>query len=218
MLLALSTLARSHHVRTRRKQHFDAKSGNEGYPNLQGILPDQILQHAASSENPDESSRDLAQRTLVIKQRLEDGLDTSTNAASVTPSPKLRRQIYNMQNLVLSDGRYDETFQLLPGKLVRAEGEASIADEHANQAFDNCAIVIDFYQQAFDYTFLDDHEAPVISSIHFENGYQNAQWVADPVRQMIYGDGGHSLYNFTACIDVIGHEMTVCLYFQFRSQ
>lgn len=207
--LALDTLARSHHVRARRKQHFDAKSGNDGYPNLQSIVPDQILEHVASSENTDGSSRDLAQRTLDIKQRLEDELRTSTNAANVTSSPKLHRQIYNMQNVVQLDGRNDETFQLLPGKLVRSEGEAPIADEHANQAYDNCGIVLDFYQQVFDYTFLDDHEAPVISSIHFENGYQNAQWVGNPERQMIYGDGGHNVYNFTACLDVIGHEMTV---------
>jgi Zn-dependent metalloprotease len=27
--------------------------------------------------------------------------------------------------------------------------------------------------------------------------------------QMVFGDGGTMLYNFTKCIDVIGHEMTV---------
>ncbi len=33
--------------------------------------------------------------------------------------------------------------------------------------------------------------------------------VWDPEKnQMIYGDGGDLLYNFTNCIDVVGHEMT----------
>jgi Zn-dependent metalloprotease len=214
--LALDTLARSHHVRARRKQHFDAKNGNHGHPNLQGIVPDQILEHIASSEDTDGSSRDLAQHTLDIKQKLQDDLRTSTNAANVTSSPKLHRQIYDMKNFVQLDGRNDKTFNWLPGKLVRSEGEAPTADEHANQAYDNCATVIKFYQQVFDYTFLDDHAAPVISSIHFENGYQNAQWVGDPARQMIYGDGGLDLQNFTACLDVIGHEMTVCPCLQSR--
>jgi Zn-dependent metalloprotease len=218
--LALDTLAHSHHVRARRKQYFDAKSGNYGHTKLQGIVPDQILEHIASSEHTDGSSRDLARRTLDIKQTLQDVLRTGTNATNVTSSPKLHRQIYDMQNIVQLDGRNDETFEWLPGKLVRSEGEAPITDEHPNQAYDNCATLIDFYQQVFDYTFSDDHAAPVISSIHFENGYQNAQWVGDPARQMIYGDGGHNMYNFTACLDVIGHEMTVgpCLQSRKRAE
>lgn len=32
-------------------------------------------------------------------------------------------------------------------------------------------------------------------------------WDSD-VRQMVFGDGGEFLNNFTGCIDVIGHEMT----------
>jgi Zn-dependent metalloprotease len=205
---ALSTLAHSHHVRARRKQHFDAKSGGVP-PNLQGIVPDQILEHITGSEQTDGSSRNLSQHTLDIKQKLQDGLGTSTSATNVTSAPKLHRQIYDMQHVVQINGRNDETFTRLPGKLVRSEGEAPTPDEYANQAYDNCAKVLEFYQQVFDYTFLDDLAAPVISSIHFENGYQNAQWIGDPTRQMVYGDGGHNIYNFTACLDVIGHEMTV---------
>lgn len=205
---ALNTLAHSHHVRARRKRHFDAKIARVSL-NPQSIIPDQILEHVASFEETDESSRDLAQHTLDIKQKLQDGLGTTTNATSVTLSPRLHRQIYDMQNVVEIDGKYDETFNRLPGKLVRSEGESPILDEHANQAYDNCAKVLEFYQQIFDYTFLDDAAAPVISSIHFEKGYQNAQWIPDPTRQMIYGDGGRDIYNFAACLDVIGHEMTV---------
>jgi len=98
-------------VRARRKQHFDSKSGNDGYPKLQSIVPDQILEHIASSEHTAGSSRDLAQRTLDIKQTLQDGLHTSTKATKVTSSPKLHRQIYDMQNVVQLDGRNDETFE-----------------------------------------------------------------------------------------------------------
>jgi hypothetical protein len=207
--MALKTLAHSHHVRAQRKQYFDAKSRNDGRPNIQGIVPDQILEQAASSKNADDSSRDAAQHTLDIKQTLQDHPSTSTDAANVSSGSRLHRQVHDMQNVVQMDGKIDDTYQRLPGKLVRSEGEAPIPDEHANQAYDNCATVIDFYQQVFNYTFLDDQATPVISSVHFENGYQNAQWVGNPARQMIYGDGGHNLYNFTACLDVIGHEMTV---------
>ena len=211
--MALSTLELSSHVRDRRERHFYAKGIDDRHssqrPVLQGIVPDQILEHTASSDQPDAPSHELAQRTLDIKQKLQDDLGTGSNAATVASNIRPHRQVYDMQNLVQMSGRSDETYKLLPGKLVRSEGEAPIADAHANQAYDNCAIVLEFYQQVFDYTFLDDQAAPIISSIHFEIGYQNAQWVGDSVRQLIYGDGGHDLYNFTACLDVIGHEMTV---------
>ncbi len=133
----------------------------------------------------------------------------SSEAANVTTSSGsgLNRKVYDMQHLVQMDGRVDDTYGDLPGKLVRSEGEAPIADEYANQAYDNCAIVVDFYRDMFGYTFSDSQT--VTSSIHFESGFQNAQWIGGFTRQMIYGDGGKQLHNFTACMDVIGHELMV---------
>jgi Zn-dependent metalloprotease len=205
---ALNTLVHSHHVRNRRKQHFDAKS--RGSFSIQSIVPDQIPEHVAGSEATDGSNRGVAQHTLDIKQKLQDGLDTSRSTTAVMS--KLHRQVYDMQNVVQIEGQSDQTFTRLPGKLVRSEGEAPIPDEHANQAYDNCAKVLEFYRQVFNYIFLDDFNAAVISSIHFEKDYQNAQWVGGPAKQMVYGDGGNNIYNFTACLDVIAHEMTVCPY------
>ena len=112
-----------------------------------------------------------------------------------------------MQNLEQKVGKKDETYRLLPGRLVRSEGQAPVDDEHANQAYENCVKVLDFYNQVLDYRFLNGKA--IISSVHFEKGYQNASWMGDKIQQMVYGDGGGDLYNFTACLDIIGHEMTV---------
>lgn len=213
---ALDTLLRSHHVRDRRQQHFHAKNrtfeqdGEDGYQNaaqpiLRGIVPDQILEHVVVSA-ADPADRELAQRTIDIKAQLQKDV---LPAPGTTISGSLNRQIYDMQHVVKQIGKHDETFQLLPGTLVRSEGAAPVSDLAANQAYDNCATVLAFYWEVFGYAFLDDRTAPIVSSIHFENGYQNAQWVGAPARQMIYGDGGRDLGNFTACLDVIGHEMTV---------
>ena len=213
--LALKTSIHSSHVRARRKHHFDTKNNAGGrtsyHPTPQGIVPDQILETVTGSEQTDGSSRDIAQRTLDVNQKLQDESQESPTVATVTSGLNFHRQIHDMQNLVRKDSKSDETYQLLPGKLVRSEGEPPIVDEHANQAYDNCGTVLDFYRQVFDYALLDDQAVPIISSIHFETGYQNAQWLGDSARQMVYGDGGHILYNFTACLDVIGHEITVCL-------
>jgi Zn-dependent metalloprotease len=202
--LAKNTLKHSHHVRTRRVLHFERKWKSEGFSEAQSIMPVQVLEHAASEKNTDEASRTLAQHTLETKRRLETDHRTSTTTTKFTLSSKLHRQIYDMQNIA----RNDQAFPTLPGKLVRSEGESPVPDEHVNQAYDNCAIVLEFYEQVFNYTFLDAQDMPVISSVHFDQGYQNAQWYP-PAKVMLYGDGGHNLYNFTACLDIIGHEMTV---------
>lgn len=211
--MALETLRQSSHVRTRWKHHFDAKRvahGHSGqHPVLQGIVPDQILEHVASSDHADGHNSELSRKALYIKQKLQASLFTSSDAANLISNPQRRRQIYDMENVVKLDYGDDVTLKLLPGKLLRSEGDAPVLDEQANQAYDNCATVVEFYQQVFDYTFLDDNTAPIISSIHFGKGYQNAQWVGGSLRQMIYGDGGRDLYNFTACLDIISHEMTV---------
>lgn len=213
---ALDTLVRSHHVRDQRKQHFHAKSRNseqndedshqnDAQPSLRGIVPDQVLEHVIGSAI-DPADRELAQRTIDIKAQLQKDALPAPDAITFG---QLNRQIYDMQHAIKQAGKRDETFQLLPGALIRSEGAAPILDIAANQAYDNCATVLAFYWDVFGYAFLDDRTAPIVSSIHFENGYQNAQWVGAPARQMIYGDGGRDLGNFTACLDVIGHEMTV---------
>jgi len=211
--MALRTLAHTSDVRVRRKRHFDAKiAAHERivqFPVLQGIVADQILKQVVSFDRADATSRELPQQTLVIKQSLQGGLLASPGTAKTIPKLKLNRQIYDMENFVNTQGGVDITCFSLPGKLVRSEGEASIADEAANEAYDNCAKVLEFYHQVFGYTFLDDRDAPIISSVHYRDGYQNAQWVGENVRQMIYGDGGPELRGFTACLDIIGHEMTV---------
>lgn len=216
---ARKTIAHSHHIRTRRKEHFEYKAKTKAKANkakneespldIQSIVPDQILNNVASSETTDTPTREQAQHTLEIKQTLQNVPTIEPTAPTTTPN--LHRKIYTMQNHLQpsSPGQPSQTFTLLPGTLIRSEGDAPISDLHANQAYDNCLKVLTFFQEVFNYTFLDDGDAPIISSIHFEKEYQNAQWVGGEARQMVYGDGGRDIGGFTGCLDVIGHEMGV---------
>lgn len=213
-LLATKTLDHSSQLRDRRRRfleeadtiRFSYRQNKESTP--QGIVPDQLLKQVVDSSEADSSAKELAQKTLDIKQQTQDGLDPRLATPSGQPSQPLhRREVYDMQNLEHKAGKKDETYRLLPGKLVRSEGQAPVDDEHANQAYENCVKVLDFYQQVLDYRFLNGRA--IISSVHFEKGYQNASWMGEKIQQMVYGDGGGDLYNFTACLDIIGHEMTV---------
>jgi Zn-dependent metalloprotease len=60
--------------------------------------------------------------------------------------------------------------------------------------------------------FSRSHRHPQFEHGGEDSHYQNASWMGDKVQQMVYGDGGGDLYNFTACLDIIGHEMTVSVF------
>ena len=213
-LLALRTLEHSSHIRGRRRRFLEeadttrsvSHQDEESFP--RGIVPDQLLKQVVGSSEADSSAKELAQNTLDIKEQVQDGSDPSPVVPNEQQSDTARRrEVYDMQNLEQKVGKKDETYRLLPGRLVRSEGQAPVDDEHANQAYENCVKVLDFYNQVLDYRFLNGKA--IISSVHFEKGYQNASWMGDKIQQMVYGDGGGDLYNFTACLDIIGHEMTV---------
>jgi Zn-dependent metalloprotease len=216
-LLASRTLEHSSHVRDRRRRFLEEadtttkshrRQDEEFQP--QGIVPDQLLKQVVSSSEAESSAKELAQKTLDIKKQVQDGLVARPITLAEQPSETLhRREVYDMQNLEQKVGQKNETYRLLPGKLARSEGQAPVDDEHANQAYENCLKVLEFYRQVLGYRFLDGKT--IISSVHFEKGYQNASWMGDKIQQMVYGDGGGDLYNFTACLDIIGHEMTVSI-------
>ena len=74
--------------------------------------------------------------------------------------------------------------------------------------YDMALEVLKFYKQVFNYDSLDGQGMAINSSVHFGQKLGNDFWLGGD-RQMVYGDGNSFLHNFTKCVDVIGHEMTV---------
>lgn len=178
------------------------------------IVPDHMLQHIADCQDVDSITRDCAKRDLEhirnvhAKYQQAQGLrdessDQKTLAAtdkSSETTEKTYRAVYDAQN--------DEKEANLPGKLVRVEGQAATKDESVNEAYDNAGHVLSFYADIFNWKSIDNKNMHVVSSVHFGKNYENAFW--DPeIAQMVYGDGHTFLTNFTGCVDVIGHELTV---------
>jgi Zn-dependent metalloprotease len=108
---------------------------------------------------------------------------------------------------------YDAEFgSILPGRLVRGEGDPPTADISVNEAYDGAGATYDLYKDVYGRNSIDDRGMPLISSVHYRIGYDNAFWTG---RQMVYGDGDDDLpaqdrlFNrFTISVDVIGHELT----------
>jgi Zn-dependent metalloprotease len=85
------------------------------------------------------------------------------------------------------------------------DGQPQAGDSTINQAFDNIGIVIQFYRDLFEWKSLDNQNGDVTGSVHVGNHMQNAYWDGS---EMLFGDGGSFIYNFTGCLDVIAHELT----------
>ncbi|KAH6883996.1 hypothetical protein B0T10DRAFT_580201 [Thelonectria olida] len=183
-----------------RAERMAALTMPRGYQRQQ-IIPPHVLRSLSQSEES-ENVRDRAKRDLqhvegLMQQKLASTESSETAEIAKKSFPK--RSVYNANHTT------DETD--LPGKLVRKEGEDEAKDKAVNEAYDNVGIVLDFYKKQFNWNSIDNKNMNVVSSVHFGEEYENAFW--DPERlQMVYGDGGEFLNNFTGCIDVIGHELT----------
>ncbi|KJZ74638.1 hypothetical protein HIM_05988 [Hirsutella minnesotensis 3608] len=171
------------------------------------FIPEGVLTRLSASDHVDETTRIRAKRDLEHLQTLmakpvvhhQDLTVEKEDPHKDAPKDAPYRAVY--------DAKMTHDEEELPGELVRAEGEPKVKDKDVNLAYDNVGHVLDFYKKYFKWKSIDNKNADVISSVHFGRHYENAFW--DPERlQMVFGDGGEFLRNFTGCIDVIGHELT----------
>lgn len=218
---AHATLALSQALHNHRHAFFEEKcsrhhghgQGHHGHPHGQGIVPGELLQSVIDSSETDDATKAAAQENLDFSQKVRD--ERAAAAAPAEPvsakgsqdtATGFRRGVYNMSNR--GDANDATTFDLLPGTEARMEGQDAAGDKAVNEAYDMALEVLKFYKKVFDYDSLDGQAMTVNSSVHFAQKLGNAFWLSG-MQQMVYGDGNSFLHNFTACIDVIGHEMTV---------
>ncbi|CEJ49478.1 Extracellular metalloprotease [Xanthomonas citri pv. bilvae] len=94
----------------------------------------------------------------------------------------------------------------LPGTLARDEGAPATQDVAVTEAYDYLGATHDFFQTVYGRDSIDAAGMPLIGTVHYERGYDNAFWNGE---QMVFGDGDGEVFNrFTIAIDVVGHELT----------
>jgi Zn-dependent metalloprotease len=159
------------------------------------IIPPIILRNLA--EKGDEEQRDLAFNGLQISASLRgkrEAIGSFAFAAAVSTGQK-RRTIYDAQNR-----------RLLPGKLVRGEGDPRSKDVMVNEAYDGSGKTYDFFMKVYGRNSIDDRGLRLDSTVHYGRKYMNAFWDG---QQMVYGDGDGQIFErFTRSLDIIGHELT----------
>jgi Zn-dependent metalloprotease len=95
--------------------------------------------------------------------------------------------------------------EVLPGKLVRKEGEDATGDPATDEAYDGLGHTHRLYADVFGRNSIDGEGLPLNATVHFGNLYDNAFWDG---AQMVFGDGdGEVFERFTRSLSVIGHEL-----------
>ena len=172
---------------------------------VQCIVPPYMVEQMARC--PDDRIRERALAALAhgAAVRAVRSFAQRVPALMASPSPTGRR------HRLVYDARKKDS---LPGKLVRSEGDAKVADTAVNEAYDFSGDTFDFYLERFGRNSLDDAGMSLISSVHVGEAdggdrYQpmnNAFWDGS---QMAYGDGDGVVFQcFTKSLDVVAHELT----------
>jgi Zn-dependent metalloprotease len=157
------------------------------------IVPPHILKQAAESGDPDLRKRAL--RALELSAAVRGHRLGRGRLLGDVRAAEPRRSVY--------DGRHGTR---LPGVFVRDERGPASDDTSVEQAFDGADRTWRFYRTLFGRNSIDGRGAEIESTVHYATRFDNAFWNG---RQMVYGDGDGVLFNdFTACLDVIGHELT----------
>jgi Zn-dependent metalloprotease len=203
-------------ARTARFEALGQPRGHLRFQQRPSIVPEHLLSNLAEAKDVDEETRACAKADLehikeVHAHRLKAsqqagyaaqavfGVQDEEEAGKTPARKKAYRSIYTLKN------SQDESE--LPGTLLRNEGQKPVKDKAANEAYDNIGSVLEVYADIFKWKSIDNKNVPITSTVHFGEDYENAFW--DPERmQMVFGDGGDFIGNFTATLDVIGHEMT----------
>ncbi|MEO6309184.1 MAG: M4 family metallopeptidase [Leifsonia sp.] len=96
--------------------------------------------------------------------------------------------------------------ELLPGRVVRREGQAPVSDRSVNEAYDGLGSTQLLFWTQFQRDSIDGAGLPLDASVHFGERYDNAFWNGE---RMVFGDGDGQVFNrFTLSLTVIGHELT----------
>ncbi|MGW1077636.1 M4 family metallopeptidase [Streptomyces sp. NPDC002537] len=161
------------------------------------ILPPHILDKLVQSRDPAVAS--YARRTLehdaLHRTRRRTAAAYGITAPAGTPSNKPQRTVCDAANQ-----------QEIPGRKVHAEGDAPATDEAVNRASAGLNSTFEFYLKVFGRHSIDDSGLPLVATVHYGEGYNNAFWDGS---QMVFGDGdGHLFNDFTIPAEVIGHELT----------
>jgi Zn-dependent metalloprotease len=160
------------------------------------IIPPYLLERIAQ-HHPDDAVRERVQATLRHDTNMRS-LRASLPARSTAPLAATGAGPF-----VVHDAHHGTD---LPGDLVRSAGDPPSGEQAVDEAYAGVEATLALYAEVYDRSSYDGNGAQVVSTVHYDNDYDNAFWNGT---QLVFGDGDGTVFlRFTKPIDVIGHEFT----------
>ncbi len=163
----------------------------------QFIVPPYLLRNLAASAEP--AVAQTARRTLLADNTFRadrGGLRPVTaRPAAISVQSVVRREISSADNT-----------EVLPGTVVRREGDEPTGDQAADEAYDGLGATWALFHEVYGRDSIDGGGMLLLGTVHFGELYDNAFWDGN---RMVFGDGDGQVFGrFTASLEVIGHELT----------
>src|SRR5690554_2404463 len=159
------------------------------------IVPPYLLLRIAETDEPR-----LAEAAAAARRALQHDIPFRSirRVAPSTPpdgaGPGLQRTISTADHA-----------EVLPGRVVRREGDEPTGDPAADEAYAGLGHTYDLLSTQYERNSIDDRGHPLNGTVHYGDAYDNAFWNGE---RMVFGDGdGQVFTRFTSSLSVIGHEL-----------
>ncbi|MFQ3787792.1 M4 family metallopeptidase [Halomonas sp. A29] len=157
------------------------------------FLPPYLLERIASAGST--HLRECARHTLLVDQQFRARAGAATLPAGSSRRGEPARYVHSA-----------EQRQVLPGRLVRREGEGDSGNPAVDEAYLGLGATYQLFWEVYERHSIDDEGMALLATVHYGRDYENAFWDG---QQMVFGDGDGELFNrFTIALDIIAHELT----------
>jgi len=168
-------------------------------PGPRTVLPPYLLDRLAKQGSA--HVRASASATLRI-----DGDPNAVRAAAQTHARAMHRPRPDTGAPLHRQVHSADASTLLPGRLVRGEGDPPTGDAAADEAYDYLGATDALFRQAYGRNGIDGAGMALVGTVHYGRNYENAFWNGE---QMVFGDGDGEIFNrFTIAPDIVAHELT----------
>lgn len=176
------------------------------HPVRHHIVPPYLLRRIAELDDDVAGHAPEAARRALGEIRELHRLRDRAAAAPVSRAPQVRapgEQAGSLQpRREISDAQNRE---VLPGTVVRREGDGPTGDPAADEAYDHLGDTYRYFADIHGRDSVDGAGAPLPATVHYGERYENAFW--DGTR-MVFGDGDGVIFTrFTASLTVVAHEL-----------
>ena len=163
------------------------------------VPPYLLLRIAQLQDSGFRRAADAAQRALAelppVHQARSQFLPPPAPPRGTALAPALRREISDAGEL-----------EILPGTVVRSEGEDPTGDEAVDEAYAGLGATHALFRDVYGRDSVDGAGGMLAATVHYGRDYDNAFWNGE---RMVCGDGdGEVFQRFTKSLTVIGHELT----------